>query len=138
MESDATIKAAVRVEIVAVAPLATVFDINPLGRQDGEWPGILRSEADQGRAHAWIITRKAIEVRRSLSQAKQLKPTYALLGFHWYDDRLGSEALFNAELDAVVQAVTSDAGVQVTTIDVGPFGAEHLHFAVCEFTKTVC
>lgn len=140
--SDAEIRASIKAEVVAVAPLALVFDYWPLGVRENEWPGVMRSAADDGKAHAWIITRRSMETQRKVGAGSHVtkKPTYFLMFFHWYDEGSTglSESLFSAEIDAVVDGVSSDAGVQVPLIDLGPFGTEHLHFAVLELTRTNC
>lgn len=139
-DSDATVRAAIAAEIVAAAPDSVVFPFWPLGLKESEWPALLRSDEDAGKVRAWTITRRSLETEKALSGAKRRHATYLLLFFHWYDERDGgaSENSFSAEVDAIVDGVSSDAGVQVVLIDIAAFGTEQLHYAVCELTRTIC
>ena len=140
--NDSQIRESLRALIQAAAPLALVFPRWELGYNPVEWPGLIRSSNDAGRAHGWVITRRRNNGKKDHKRCVKRDWAYAVWGFHYYltgDDALNSEDLFSAECDAVAETLDKDletAQPELQIIepvdcqfDLYGFGGEMLHVA---------
>ena len=134
--------------VQAAAPLAVVFPWWCLGFDMSRWPGLLTSPDDDDRPHGWVITRMSILRTEAAQGLTDRRAVYAIWGFHDYStgsEASNSEDLFQAELDAVADALGSDVvtGVhleplQYPQIQLSKFDQELLHLAKGDIGVVYC
>ena len=140
--NDSQIREQLRAQIQTVAPLAVVFPRWELGYNPVEWPGLLRSPNDDGKAHGWVITRRRNSGKKNHRRCVDRDWAYAIWGFHYYltgNDATNSEDLFSAECDAVADTLDKDLELALPKLqlieavdfqfDLFGFGSEMLHLA---------
>jgi hypothetical protein len=117
LPSDDDVRNGVAAIIAATAPLAKVAGRWILRFEPGQWPGLLKSPADNDRTHGYVITRVENDGRREgIGKTKRLW-TYRIFALHYYEtgtDASNSEKKFKAELDAVTEALDNATMIAVT------------------------
>jgi hypothetical protein len=118
LPSDDDVRIAIKARIVLKAPLAVVKHRWELKFDPTQWPGLLRSPADQGRTHGYVITRVNNRGRRQGVGRVARFWTYRIMALHYYDtgtDSVNSEKLFKAELDAIVANFDANGNISNET-----------------------
>lgn len=151
LPSDDDIRAAIKAVIVGAAPIAVVAGRWILKFEQAQWPGLLKSTADNGRTHGYVITRIRNGPGNVVGIGRRKRFwRYSIMGIHYYDtgtDAANSEKLFKAEIDAITAAF--DAGpvagtrqVQEELIDwqedLKPYGTEFCHVAMATLVVEPC
>lgn len=151
LPSDKDVRAAIKAVIAAAAPNAVVAGRWVLKFEPAQWPGLLKSSADSGRTHGYVITRSRTGPASLLGvgRVKRLW-AYTILGLHYYEtgtDTTNSEDLFKAEIDAIVAALDagSIAGTKQVTEelvffqeDLKQYGTEFVHVALGTYVVEPC
>ncbi len=140
--SDKQIREGITSLIQAAAPLSVAFPRWILGYVPADWPGLLRSPADDKRTHGWVTTQRGDDGTKKGQSCTNRDYTYAVWGFYFYEtgsDSLNSEDLFSAEREAVVKTLDDDLPLllpQLSIItpisfqyDLYGFGGELVHVA---------
>ena len=147
-ESD--VRSAIESLIQTAAPNAVVFPWWVLGYQRDVWPGLLRSDADGGKVHGYVITRSMSDGTETGMRCVRRYWSYEIWGFHYYatgNKTSNTDLTFNAEFDAITTAFddvsTLAASLQRRqppkwNVDLGVYGGELLHFAVGTITIEAC
>jgi hypothetical protein len=148
--TEREVRVALAAVIAAAVPLALVYNRWVLAFDPGQWAGLLRSPADNGRVNSWMVTRRAISEEKIGNGCVRAVWFYDVIGYYGYatgDDAASPEDRFQADVDAVCKAV-ADAGLdpaigrndqlQFPMIDIAPFGGELIHVARGRLSITPC
>jgi hypothetical protein len=148
--TERDVRVALQATIAAAVPLAVVYNRWVLAYEPQQWAGLLRSENDSDRVHAWLVTRRSIAQDKIGNGCVRAIWHYAVWGFYGYytgSDVESSEDTFAADVDAVCTAIAA-AGldpaigrndqVQFPVIDLMSFGGELVHVAQGSIAITPC
>lgn len=149
MIDNKVLSMAIAEQVAIAAPKAKVWPFWVLNADLSSWPAVMRSEADQGRAHGWCITRRMALVEEQMSNHVLIRPTYYLWGVHYrFQDQIegNTDWIFNDEIDGLISQfaknlnplINTTEGLQVDLIGLRNTGAELVHIAQARLELEIC